>query len=112
MLFTQCLDQQVSELLLCIRVANAHIITNSSLVGGNDYQEINAKSPNEFLIFDNNNRRQSFSVAITNNSFFEQDIKNFSLELRFAPSEIPLPSNVQLSQDVTTIEILDDDGMI
>ena len=52
-----------------------------------------------------------FSVAITNDSFFEMDVEDFSLELRFSPFGAP-PSNVQLRPNVSVVEILDDDGMI
>ena len=62
----------------------------------------------ENLFFDNDNRQQSFSVAITDDSFFEQDVEDFSLELRF---QIPPSSNVRLCPNVSVAEILDDDGM-
>ena len=50
-------------------------------------------------------------MAITNDSFFEMDVEDFSLELWFNPFAAP-PSNVQLSPNVSVVEILDDDGMI
>ena len=81
-----------------------------SLVGGSDYQEIFAVDLNPLLFFDNNARQQTFSVAIINDSVFELDAENFSLELRFNPFEAP-PSNVQLHPNVSVVEILDS-GMI
>ena len=65
---------------------------------------------NPFLLFDNNARQQMFSVAITNDSLLEQDVENFSLELRFNPFVAP-PSNVQLRPNVSVVDILDN-GMI
>ena len=82
-----------------------------SLVGGSDYQEIFAVDLNPILFFANNARQQTFSVAITNDSFFEMNVEDFSLELRFDPFAAP-PSNVQLRPNVSVVEILDNDGMI
>ena len=50
-------------------------------------------------------------MAITDDSFFEMDVEDFSLELRFNPYEAP-PSNVELSPNVTVVEIIDNDGII
>ena len=50
-------------------------------------------------------------MAITDDSFFEMDVEDFFLELRFNPFAAP-PSNVQLRPNVSVVEILDDDGMI
>ena len=63
-----------------------------SLAGGSDYQEISEI----FLAIDDTNRQRSFSVAITDDSLFELDSENFTLELRFNPFEILPPSNVIL----------------
>ena len=82
-----------------------------SLVGGRGYQEIFAVDLNPFLILTNTTRQQTFSVAITNDPFFEIDVKGFSLELRFNPFSAP-PPNVQLCPNVSVVKILDDDGMI
>ena len=82
-----------------------------SLAGGSDYQEINARDLN-YLTFDNANCRQSFDVTIIDDSLFEVDVEDFTLELRFDPFEDPPPSNVILSPNVSTVEILDDDRKI
>ena len=80
------------------------------LVGGSDYQEINAETLDIILTFDNNNRRQSFTVDISDDQFLE-DAENFMMELRFDPSEEP-PSNLTLSPNIATVYIIDDDGII
>ena len=82
-----------------------------SLAGGSDYQEINAFAL-DYLTFDNENRQQSFNVTIIDDSLFELDVEDFTLELRFDPFEDPPPSNVILSPNVSTVEILDDDRKI
>ena len=46
------------------------------------------------LTLNDANRRQSFSVAIINDSFYELDVEDFTLVLRIDPVEIPPPSNV------------------
>ena len=74
------------------------------------YREVSVANFDVLLIFYNKFRRQSFSVNITDDSFFEQDVENFTLELRFDPFTPP-PSNVKLCPNVSTVEILDDDGM-
>ena len=82
-----------------------------SLAGGSDYQEINAIAL-DYLTFDNDNRQQSFDVTIIDDSLFELDVEDFTLELRFDPFAISLPSNVILRPNVSTVEILDDDRKI
>ena len=78
------------------------------LVGGSDYQEINAESLEVILTFDNNNRVQSFNVNISDDQLFE-DTEDFLLELRFI--EEPL-SNIILSPNFTVVHIIDNDGII
>ena len=82
-----------------------------SLAGGSDYQEINGIDLN-YLTFVNENHRQSFSVTIIDDSLFELDVEDFTLELRFDPFAISPPSNVILSPNVSTVKILDDDRKI
>ena len=82
-----------------------------SLAGGSDYQEINAVAL-DYLTFDNDNRQQSFDVTIIDDSLFELDVEDFTLELRFDPFAISLPSNVILRPNVSTVEILDNDRKI
>ena len=82
-----------------------------SLAGGSDYQEINAVAL-DYLTFDDANRQQSFDVTIIDDSLFELDVEDFTLELRFDPFVISLPSNVILRPNVSTVEILDDDRKI
>ena len=82
-----------------------------SLAGGSDYQEINAVDLN-YLTFDNANRRQSFDVTIIDDSLFELDVENFTLELRFDPFVISPPSNVMLHPNISTVDIRDDDCKI
>ena len=64
------------------------------------------------LTLNDANRRQSFSVAIINDSFYELDVEDFTLVLRIDPVEIPPPSNVILCPKVSSVQILDDDGKI
>ena len=78
------------------------------LVEGSDYQEINAAICDVFLTFDNINRRQSFNLTIINDSFVDLDVENFTLELKFDSSEIPSPSNVILSPNISTVHIVED----
>ena len=82
-----------------------------SPVGGSDYQNISAMNFDVILTFDETNRRQSFPVVIIDDPLFELDVEDFTLELRFDPFGQP-PSNVILSPNISTIEILDDDGKI
>ena len=79
-----------------------------SLAGGSDYANISAATLQVFLTFDNDNRRQSFDVAILDDNSME-DRETFSLELRFDPFEIPPPSNVILTPNVSVVTILDND---
>ena len=79
-----------------------------SLVGGSDYAEIVADNLDVFLIFDNDNRRQSFDVTIIDDSQTELDEK-FTLELRVDPFSTT-PSNVILSPNTTTVDIIDNEG--
>ena len=51
-------------------------------------------------------------MTIIDDSLFELDVEDFTLELRFDPFEDPPPSNVILSPNVSTVEILDDDRKI
>ena len=83
-----------------------------SLAGGSDYAEIIADNLDVFLTFDNDNRQQSFNVAILDDTLLELDIEDFALELRFDPFALQLPSSVILSPNISTIEILDDDSKI
>ena len=50
-------------------------------------------------------------MAITDDSFFELDNENFTLELKFNPLEITA-SNVVLNPNASVFTILDDDGNI
>ena len=86
---------------------------SNSLVGGSDYREIRANFIDVLLIFDNENRQLSFDVTIEDDLLFERDVEDFTLELRFNPFALePPPSNVILSPNVSTVEIIDDDGKI
>ena len=77
-----------------------------SVVGGSDYRGINASFLDVYLIFDNNNRRQSFSMAIVDDRLLE-GTESFTLQLRSDPFS-PL-SSVRLSPDVSVVTIIDDD---
>lgn len=79
-----------------------------SLAGGSDYQEIKASQLDVLLTFDNNNRRQSFSVAIADDQLVE-GTESFTLQLRFDPFLIPRRSNILLSPNVSVVTVLDDD---
>ena len=81
----------------------------NSLVGGEDYLEINAAILNVFLTFNEDTRRLPFDVTIKDDLFYELDVEDFTLELRFDPFAAP-PSNVILRPNVSTVNILDDDG--
>ena len=86
-----------------------------SLAGGRDYQEI----PNffVFLIFDDLFRQHSFDVTIIDDSVFELD-ESFILELMifdpfpFDPCAFEPLSNVILSPNATTVDIIDNEGII
>jgi hypothetical protein len=74
------------------------------LVGGSDYREISL-----LLTFDDANRQHSLDVAIIDDSLFELD-EIFTLELIFGP--LAPPSNVILSPNTTTVDVMDNDGII
>ena len=61
------------------------------------------------LRFENNDRRQSFSVTINGDKLLES-IESFTLELRFDPFSGAAPSGVKLSPNVSTVFIQDDDS--
>ena len=83
------------------------------LVGGSDYQELIALNLDVFLTFDETFRQHPFDVTIIDDSLFEPDVEDFTLELRFDPTALdPPPSNVILNPNVSTVEIIDDDGKI
>ena len=110
MSFKQYLDQQVAK---CTELFNGYcIIIFWLLVGGSDYQEISAEALDALLTFDSTNHQQSLNVAIIDDSFFELDVEDFMLKLRFDPFESPPASNVMLHPNVSTINILDNDGKI
>ena len=83
----------------------------NSLVGGSDFQEIIALNFDVFLTFDNVNRQLSFDVTIIDDPIFERD-ESFTLELRFDPFALELPSNVILSPNTTTVDVIDNEGII
>ena len=83
------------------------------LVGGSDYQELIALNLDVFLAFSNANRQHTFDVTIMDDSLFERDVEDFTLELRFDPLAIdPPPSNVIISPNISTVNIRDNDGKI
>ena len=51
-------------------------------------------------------------MTIIDDSFFEVDVEDFTLELRFDPFALEVPANVILNPNVSTVEIIDDDGKI
>ena len=63
------------------------------------------------MTFDNATRRRSFNVTIIDDSLFELDVEDFTLELRFDPFEMPPPSNVIFHPNTTTIDIVDNEGI-
>ena len=85
---------------------------SNSLAGGSDYQEIHANFFDIFLTFDDNNRQLSFDVTIEDDSLFEVDVENFILELQFDPFAFESPSNIILSPNTTTVDIIDNEGII
>ena len=62
------------------------------------------------MIFDDDNRRQSFSVTIIDDETMENTAETFALELQFDPFIDPR-SNILLIQNVSVVTITDDDGM-
>ena len=87
------------------------VVYSNSLVGGSDYQEIRALNLDVFLTFDNNNRQHTFDVTIEDDSMVELD-ESFTLELRFDPfaRELPSLTNVILSPNTTTVDVVDNEG--
>ena len=85
---------------------------SNSLVGGSDYREIRVNFFDVLLIFDNDNRQLPFDVTIEDDSLFERDMEDFTLELRFNPFALEPPSNVILRPNIFTVEIRDDDGKV
>ena len=83
-------------------------VPHCTVVSGEDYTEINAETLDQFLMFDDANRRLSFNVTIISDNQSEKR-ENFSLELRFDPFLVNVPAGVTLSPDVTIITIEDDD---
>ena len=79
-----------------------------TVVGGEDYTEINAETLDQFLEFNDANRRLSFNVIIINDNRSET-VEDFSLELRFDPFLEAVPAGVTLSPNATTFTIEDDD---
>ena len=51
-------------------------------------------------------------MTIIDDSFFEVDVEDFTLELRFDPFALEPPSNVILNPNVSTVKIRDDDSKI
>ena len=49
-------------------------------------------------------------MFILDDSLLEFDVEDFTLELRFDPFALQVPSNVILRPNVSTIDILDDDS--
>ena len=84
-----------------------------SLAGGRDYQEIIAENLNVLLTFDDalNFHQLSFNVTIIDDPIFELD-ESFTLELRFDPFALEPPSNVILSPNTTTVDVIDNEGII
>ena len=83
-------------------------VPHCTVVGGEDYTEINAETLDQFLEFSDANRRLSFNVTIINDNQSEAR-EDFSLELRFDPFLVAVPAGVTLSPNVTTFTIEDDD---
>jgi hypothetical protein len=81
------------------------------LAGGSDYQEIIALNLDVFLTFDDADRERSFHMTIIDDQLFEPLDENFRLELRFFPFALE-PSNVILSPNTTTIDIMDNEGIL
>jgi hypothetical protein len=82
------------------------------LAGGSDYQEITALNLDVFLTFDDADRERSFDMTIIDDQSFEPLDENFRLELRFDPSTLEPPSNVILSPNTTTVDIMDNEGTL
>ena len=91
---------------------NIQCAFSNSLAGVLDYQEIIALNLDEFLNFNDANRQRSFDVTIIDDSLLEVDVEDFTLELRFDPFALEPPANVVLNPNVSTVEIIDDEGII
>ena len=50
-------------------------------------------------------------MTIIDDSLFEVDVEDFTLELRFDPFALEPPSNTILNPNVSTVEIIDDEGI-
>ena len=50
-------------------------------------------------------------MVIIDDPFFEHQTEDLILELRFDPFELSHPSNLILSPNTTTIEIINDEGI-
>ena len=81
-----------------------------SIGGGADYEELNAEAFDVWLTFDEATRRESFDVTIIDDQLFEY-AEDFDLKLRFDPFLSEQPSGVILALNVSTIYILDNDGI-
>jgi hypothetical protein len=82
------------------------VVYYNSLAAGSDYKIL----PLLFVTFDNDNRQRSFDVTIIDDSSIEFD-EIFIFELRFNPFAFEPPSNVILSPNITTIDIVDNDDI-
>ena len=70
--------------------------------------EISAQNFDVLLQFNDVTRRLSFEVTIIDDDLFES-VEEFNLELRYDPS-LPVPLEVELSPNVSTVYILDNDS--
>ena len=68
-----------------------------------DYVRIAEVDQLIFLLIDDKSRRNCFPLQITDDGLVE-DIETFTIDLVFS-SLLPLPSNVVLEPNVTTVEI-------
>ena len=74
-----------------------------------DYVRIAESDGLVFLTFDDENRRQCFFLEITDDGLVE-DTESLTIDLVFS-SFLSSPSGVLLDPNVTTVQILDNDGM-
>ena len=88
------------------------LVYSNPLVGGSDYREIIAINLDVHLMFSDMNLQESFPVDIIDDSAFELDVEDFTLELRFDPSAPKPPSNVILCPNTTTVDVIDDEGIV
>ena len=70
--------------------------------------EINVQNFDVTLTYNDATRQLSFEVTIIDDDLFES-VEYFNLELRFDPF-FAVPSGVELSPNVLTVYILDDDS--